>query len=259
MNQPTSFKSAVVDSLPAAVRHATPILARLRDVFGQRRLPAVAAKSHAAHEPRHEMSLLEKNSLVLEITGMTCAGCASHVEKALLGAPGVHKADVSYAEGTARVSGEGALDPAELSAAVHAAGYGVALEKSADAGGLQRRRGETPDGPSRRDERGAPLRVAIIGSGGAAMAAALRASEGGARVTLVESGTIGGTCVNVGCVPSKIMIRAAYIAHLRRHSPFDDGIAAAQPIIRRDRLLMQQQARVEELRSLKYEKMLENN
>src|SRR6202035_5273590 len=61
-----------------------------------------------------------------------------------------------------------------------------------------------------------------------------------------------------GHVPSKIMIRA-HIAHLRRHSPFDDGIAAAQPIIRRDRLLMQQQARVEELRYLKYEKMVANN
>jgi len=39
----------------------------------------------------------------------------------------------------------------------------------------------------------------------------------------------------------------------------DDGIAAAQPIIRRDRPLMQQPARVDELRHLKYEKMLENN
>ena len=105
----------------------------------------------------------------------------------------------------------------------------------------------------------APLRAAIIGSGGAAMAAALRAVEGGARVTLVESGAIGGTCVNVGCVPSKIMIRAAHIAHLRRHSPFDRGIASARPIIRRDRLLAQSQARVEELRHAKYEKMLENN
>jgi mercuric reductase len=260
MNQPTSFKTAFVDSLAAAVGPATPILTRLRNVFGQRRLPAVPATAHVAHEPRHETSRLEKNSLVLEITGMTCAGCASHVEKALLSARGVHKVDVSYAEGTARVSGEGVLDPAALSAAVHAAGYGVTLEKSARAGGLpQSRRGETPEGPSRRDERGAPLRVAIIGSGGAAMAAALRASKGGARVTLVEGGTIGGTCVNVGCVPSKIMIRAAHIAHLRRRSPFDDGIAAAQPSIRRDRLLMQQQARVEELRSLKYEKMVENN
>src|ERR1700730_5745813 len=154
MNQPTSFKTALVDSLAAAVGHATPILARLRNIFGQRRLPAVSAKAHAAHEPRHETSRLERNILVLEITGMTCAGCASHVEKALLGAPGVHMADVSYAEGTARVSGEGAFDPAALSAAVHAAGYGVALEKSASAGGLpQSRRGETPDGPSRRDER----------------------------------------------------------------------------------------------------------
>ncbi len=191
---------------------------------------------------------------------MTCAGCASHVEKALLGAPGVHEVDVSYAEGTARVSGEADLDSAALSAALRAAGYGVALEKSAHAGGLpQRWRGETPDGAIKRRGGGAPLRVAIIGSGGAAMAAALRASEGGARITLVESGTIGGTCVNVGCVPSKIMIRAAHIAHLRRHSSFDDGIAAAQPVIRRDRLLKQQQARVEELRYLKYEKMLESN
>jgi mercuric reductase len=256
MNQPTSF----IASLAAAVGHATPILSRVRNVFGQRRLPTVSATAHDAHEPRHERSRLERNSLVLEITGMTCAGCARHVEKALLGAPGVYKVDVSYAEGTARVSGEGPLDPAALSAAVHAAGYGVALEKSAHACGLpQRWRGETPDGPSRKDERGAPLRVAIIGSGGAAMAAALRVSEGGAKVTLVESGTIGGTCVNVGCVPSKIMIRAAHIAHLRRHSPFDHGIAAAQPIIRRDRLRIQQQARVEELRYLKYEKMLENN
>jgi mercuric reductase len=75
------------------------------------------------------------------------------------------------------------------------------------------------------------MHVAVIGSGGAAMAAALKAVEQGARVTLIERGTIGGTCVNVGCVPSKIMIRAAHIAHLRRESPFDGGIAAT---VRRD-------------------------
>ncbi|PNE12599.1 MAG: mercury(II) reductase [Beijerinckiaceae bacterium] len=256
MNKLTSF----IDSFAAAAGHPTPILARLGIVFGQRRLPALSAPASGAHEPRHGGSRLGSNSLVLEVTGMTCAGCASHVEKALLDGPGVQKVDVSYPEGTARVSGEGPLDPAALSAALHAAGYGLALEKSAHAGGPPARwHGKTPDGEARKDERGASLRVAIIGSGGAAMAAALRASEGGARVTIIESGTIGGTCVNVGCVPSKIMIRAAHIAHLRRHSPFDDGIAAAQPIIRRDRLLMQQQARVDELRYLKYEKMLENN
>jgi len=104
-----------------------------------------------------------------------------------------------------------------------------------------------------------PLQVAVIGSGGAAMAAALKAVEQGAHVTLIERGTIGGTCVNVGCVPSKIMIRAAHIAHLRRESPFDGGIAATVPPIDRSKLLAQQQARVDELRHAKYEGILEGN
>jgi mercuric reductase len=65
------------------------------------------------------------------------------------------------------------------------------------------------------------------------MAAALKAVEQGAHVTLIERGTIGGTCVNVGCVPSKIMIRAAHIAHLRRESPFDGGMPPTPPTILR--------------------------
>ncbi len=101
--------------------------------------------------------------------------------------------------------------------------------------------------------------VAVIGSGGAAMAAALKAVERGAHVTLIERGAIGGTCVNVGCVPSKILIRAAHIAHLRRVSPFDAGITPTPPVIRRARLLAQQQARVEELRHVKYENILDGN
>ncbi|WP_228210886.1 mercury(II) reductase [Marinobacter salarius] len=103
------------------------------------------------------------------------------------------------------------------------------------------------------------LHIAVIGSGGSAMAAALKSAERGARVTLIERGTLGGTCVNIGCVPSKIMIRAARIAHLRRRSPFDEGIAAVEPSIDRPRLLAQQQARVDELRHAKYEGILEDN
>lgn len=103
------------------------------------------------------------------------------------------------------------------------------------------------------------LRVAVIGSGAAATAAALKAVERGARVTLVERGTIGGTCVNVGCVPSKILIRAAHIAQLRRESPFDSGILPGSPAILRDRLLAQQQARVDELRRAKYETILDGH
>ncbi|WP_444679697.1 FAD-dependent oxidoreductase [Halomonas sp. E19] len=97
------------------------------------------------------------------------------------------------------------------------------------------------------------LRVSVIGSGGAAMAAALKAAERGARITLIERGTVGGTCVNTGCVPSKIMIRAAHIAHLRTESPFDAGLSAQAPVVDRAKLLEQQQRRVEELRDAKYE------
>lgn len=100
------------------------------------------------------------------------------------------------------------------------------------------------------------LHIAVIGSGGAAMAAALKATERGARVTLIERGTIGGTCVNVGCVPSKIMLRSAHVAHLRRESPFDASISAQAPTVDRVKLLGQQQAQVDHLRDSKYENIL---
>lgn len=99
-------------------------------------------------------------------------------------------------------------------------------------------------------------RVAIIGSGAAAMAAAIRSAECGAAVTVIERGTLGGTCVNVGCVPSKILIRAAYIAQMRRESPFDAGVPASSVTVDRRSLLAQQQGRVAELRGDKYERVL---
>jgi pyruvate/2-oxoglutarate dehydrogenase complex dihydrolipoamide dehydrogenase (E3) component len=107
--------------------------------------------------------------------------------------------------------------------------------------------------------RDSQLRVAVIGSGGAALAAALKAVERGAQITLIERGLLGGTSVNVGCVPSKIMIRAAHIAHLRRESPFDAGIGATPPTILRERMLAQQQAAVDDLRPRKYESILSGN
>ena len=53
----------------------------------------------------------------------------------------------------------------------------------------------------------------VIGAGSAGFSASITASEAGKRVALVGHGTIGGTCVNVGCVPSKTMIRAAEAVH----------------------------------------------
>ncbi len=103
------------------------------------------------------------------------------------------------------------------------------------------------------------LHIVIVGTGSGAFAAAIKAVEEGARVTMIEGGeVIGGTCVNVGCVPSKIMIRSAHVAHLQSSHAFD-GISLNQPQINRAKLLHQQQARVEELRHAKYENILDNN
>ncbi len=102
------------------------------------------------------------------------------------------------------------------------------------------------------------LHIAIIGTGSGAFAAAIKAVERGARVTLIEGGdVIGGTCVNVGCVPSKIMIRGAHIAHLQSSHAFE-GVPLNRPRIERAAMVRQQQARVEELRHAKYEGILEN-
>lgn len=104
------------------------------------------------------------------------------------------------------------------------------------------------------------LQVAIIGSGGAAFAAAIRAAEEGAQVHIFERGITGGTCVNFGCVPSKIMIRSAHVAHLRQKSSFDAGLSPAPLLsINRKALLEQQQGRVLELRQAKYESIVASN
>src|SRR6185437_9235266 len=59
----------------------------------------------------------------------------------------------------------------------------------------------------------------VIGGGSGGLAAAQRAAEYGARVALVESHRLGGTCVNVGCVPKKIMWNAANLAAGLRDAP----------------------------------------
>ncbi len=182
------------------------------------------------------------NRLQLRITGMTCEHCARSIEAALNALPGV-RAAVSYEEGLARVETQGGMDTQRLLDAVASRGYGAELLNDAET--TPRPRGDTR------------LSVAIVGAGSAAFAAAIEAVGRGARVTLIEGAeVIGGTCVNVGCVPSKIMIRAALIAHLQAHHPFQ-GISHCTPRIDRSALVRQQQARVEALRHEKYEHILE--
>ena len=58
----------------------------------------------------------------------------------------------------------------------------------------------------------------VIGGGSGGLAHAQRAAEYGAHAAVIESGPLGGTCVNVGCVPKKVMWYAAHHAHQFRHA-----------------------------------------
>jgi mercuric reductase len=182
-------------------------------------------------------------SIALRVEGMTCDSCAREVKAALERVPGVRSASVSYPEAVAKVAGEPGLNPRALTSAVEAIGY-----RASAAGGAVK----TEKAPAR-------LHIVVIGSGGGAFAGALKAAEAGARVTMIERGILGGTCVNVGCVPSKIMIQSAHVAHVRRQSPFDNGISVSTPTVDRARLLAQQKALIGELRHSKYAGLLEAN
>ena len=78
-------------------------------------------------------------------------------------------------------------------------------------------------------DHGTPVDLAVVGSGGAAMAAAIAASRAGRSVVLVERGTLGGTCVNVGCVPSKTLLAAAGARHSALTNPFPGVPTTAGP------------------------------
>jgi mercuric reductase len=94
--------------------------------------------------------------------------------------------------------------------------------------------------------------IAVIGAGSAGFSAAITAAEQGARVTLIGHGLIGGTCVNVGCVPSKTMIRAAEALHGARAVARFPGLAGEARITDWRRLIAAKDDLVATLRQKKY-------
>ena len=58
----------------------------------------------------------------------------------------------------------------------------------------------------------------VIGAGSGGIASARRAASYGAKVAIIEAQRLGGTCVNVGCVPKKVMFNAAALAENIAHS-----------------------------------------
>ena len=94
--------------------------------------------------------------------------------------------------------------------------------------------------------------LAVIGAGSAGFSAAITAADQGAQVALIGHGTIGGTCVNVGCVPSKALIRAAEAIHHANSAPRFAGIAGAARLTDWAALRAQKDELVASLRKAKY-------
>lgn len=171
----------------------------------------------------------------IQITGMTCNHCAQSAQNALNSLNGV-TATVSFDESLAQVEIQEGFDNSRLLKAIKSKGYGAQFM----------------------DDNG-DLHIVIVGTGSGAFAAAIKAVDQGAQVTIIEGADIiGGTCVNIGCVPSKIMIHGSYIAHIQSQHNFE-GLSFSKPVIDRKAMVRQQQKIVEKLRYAKYESILESN
>ena len=186
--------------------------------------------------------MAERNQITIRIEGMTCDGCARHVTEALKDVSWVEEAKVpSWKSGQATVIAESKVNDEVLIRAIREAGYrGVVRERRP----LEEER-RVPSAE------GAEYDLMIIGGGSAAFAAAIKAAEHGAKVAIVEAGTIGGTCVNIGCVPSKTLIRAAELCYKSAYPRFE-GLTACPLPSDWQRVIQQKDELVASLREGKY-------
>jgi mercuric reductase len=183
-----------------------------------------------------------KNHIILRVEGMTCEGCARHVTEALKKVPGVDQAQVaSWKSGQAVVVTAPEVDEASLIDAVKQSGYRAVLREKSSLEGERR----VPSAG------GAEYDLMSIGGGSAAFAGAIKAAELGAKVAIIEKGTIGGTCVNIGCVPSKTLIKAAELCYHSAYPSFE-GLTACPPPSDWQRVVQQKDELVAALRENKY-------
>jgi mercuric reductase len=176
----------------------------------------------------------------LKITGMTCQHCAVTVKKAIESVEGVEeKAEVYFPQGYAEV--EGNFDVNEVIKAVENAGYGASLDKEEKAVYISK--GNVYD-------------IVILGGGSAGFAAAIKASDLGAKVLVIENNVIGGTCLNRGCVPTKHLIDVAKTYYTPKSNPFK-GIELSQGKIDIKTVIDEKNKLLDELRKEKYWNVLE--
>src|SRR5215472_1132264 len=99
--------------------------------------------------------------------------------------------------------------------------------------------------------------LVILGSGSTAFAAALHAAELGKSVVMTENRTVGGTCANRGCLPSKNLIEAARLLYEAAH-PRYPGLTSVHMPFSWAELVAQKDEIIQEYRAHKYESLLDN-
>jgi len=188
-------------------------------------------------------------SIKLSVSGMTCDHCATTISKKL-DLPGIIQKEVSYPGEHADIQ----YDPEQISEqdlveAINATGhYRVTSVDSPE-----QTVSETSEnkGPSKTDG-SYDYDLVIIGGGSAAFAAAIKTSEMGGKALIINSGLpTGGTCVNVGCVPSKTLIRTAEAYHRAVHPGFK-GIESQVRLDDFKTVIDQKRELVDDLRQQKY-------
>lgn len=185
---------------------------------------------------------MEAQRLDLDVHGMTCESCALHVEKALAALPGVQQVSVpGWKSSRAGLIAEGEIKNEDLAIALRGSGYAASVRSRKP---LERVPQDQPSNDRAFD-------LMVIGAGSAGFAAAIRGAELGKRVALVGSGTIGGTCVNVGCIPSKTLIRSVELHHLAGQPRFR-GVHTVPGAISWPEVIAHKDELVNELRQEKY-------
>ncbi len=186
--------------------------------------------------------MTETRELTIEVRGMTCDHCERSVAKALQSVPGVQEVlEVSHTDARARVVAGPEATADRIERAVTKAGYHARVKDQS----------KDSDVPAMIKKPGGEFDLVIVGGGSAGFAAAIKAADLGARVAMAEASTLGGTCVNVGCVPSKTLIRAAEAQHRRIHHGFR-GIPTTDGPPEWSTVRVEKDELVAELRQTKY-------
>ena len=176
----------------------------------------------------------------ISIQGMTCTSCEEHVTRALKNI-GAKDIKTSYREGKTEFDLADTVEIENIKKAIEQTHYQIEkIEEISSQPVL-----------ALKNEKDYDYDFLIIGSGSAAFSAAIKATEYGARVGMVERDTIGGTCVNIGCVPSKTLIRAGSINQLVKENPFN-GLKTTAGEVDLKALVKQKDELVDTLRQQKY-------